>query len=67
MNYYAILSLLTLGVVLSSCAGSKLTTDSYCSVYQPVIRAEGDGAIQAKPDVKRRIATNEVTHRRLCK
>lgn len=40
--------------------------DSFCTVYQKVIREKGDGEIRAKLGVKQRIAANEVTYNKQC-
>jgi hypothetical protein len=40
--------------------------DSFCAVYQKVIRAKGEGTINASLRVKQRIAANEVTYTCLC-
>ncbi len=40
--------------------------DSFCSVYQPVIQAKGDGSIQAPTLPKRRMLANELTYKQLC-
>ena len=53
------------GLSLSSCATPKVT-DSFCTVYEPVVVAKGDGAITATPGAKRRILGNEMNYRGLC-
>lgn len=50
----------------TSCSATLSQVDSYCSVYQKVIRAKGEGSINALLPVKQRIAANEVTYRCLC-
>ena len=40
--------------------------DSFCAVYQKVVRAPSDGAIRAGDGVRRRIAANEVVYRCQC-
>lgn len=50
----------------TSCSATLSQVDSYCAVYQKIIRAKGEGAIQAPLPVKQRIAANEVTFRCLC-
>ncbi len=50
---------------LSNCA-TPLVTDSYCSVYQPIVVAKGDGKIVASEGVKRRLLANELTYRAQC-
>ena len=50
---------------LSSCVSPKVT-DSFCSIYEPVVVNKGDGAIAATSGVKRRILDNEQTYRGLC-
>jgi len=40
--------------------------DSYCTTYIPIVRAKGEGNIQAASPVKRRILANEKTYRGLC-
>ena len=42
------------------------TSDSFCSTYQPLIRAVGEGVISAKRPVKERIYANEKTYRQFC-
>lgn len=37
-------------------------SDSFCTAYQRVIQAQGEGAIQALRPVKNRIAANEKTY-----
>lgn len=49
---------------LKTCGDGPI--DSYCAVYNPVIVEKGDGAITAKPGVKRRILSNELTYRGQC-
>lgn len=49
---------------LSSCAHAP--TDSFCQVYNKVVLAKGDGAINATPGVKKRILANELTYRDQC-
>jgi hypothetical protein len=51
---------------LSSCA-TPAPVDSFCSLYEPVVVAKGDGAIQAPLAVKKRILTNEQLYRQQCK
>lgn len=41
-------------------------SDSYCQLYQLVVRAAGDGSISAAGSVKKRIAENEVIYRCKC-
>ena len=60
-----LLMLSFVGLSLSSC--KRLTTDSYCQVYNPIVVTRGDGAISAPLAVKKRILTNEMTYRELCK
>ena len=50
---------------MTSCAALNqvpLATDSYCSAYQRVIQAKGEGTITAARSVKNRIAANEKTY-----
>ena len=42
-------------------------SDSFCSTYQQVVRAKGEGGVQATKEVKQRILANELTYRCLCK
>jgi hypothetical protein len=49
------------GLSLSSCAQSP-PLDSYCLIYNPVVVQKGDGAITAKPAVKKRILANELNY-----
>jgi len=51
---------------LGACKTTEVS-DSYCSTYQPVVRAAGEGSIAAAAPVKRRILANELTYRELCK
>lgn len=56
----AILSL----ALLKTCGDDPV--DSYCAVYNKVIVEKGDGAITAKPGVKKRLLANELTYRNQC-
>lgn len=51
---------------MTSCASWNLerptTSDSFCSTYQRLIQAQGEGAITASRAVKNRIAANEKTY-----
>lgn len=40
--------------------------DGYCQLYVQVVRAKGEGNIQAKREVKERILVNEKAYRELC-
>ena len=60
------LTLVLLGLSLSSCSHSPPSVDSFCKVYNQVVLAKGEGAISAAPSVKRRILANELTYRDLC-
>ncbi len=56
---------------MTSCAALNLDSpvkaiDSYCSAYQRVVVAKGDGTIQATRAVKNRIAANEKTYACTC-
>lgn len=56
---------------MTSCAALNLESpvkaiDSYCSAYQPLIQAKGEGTIQALRPVKNRIAANEKTYACTC-
>lgn len=44
----------------------SLAVDSYCTTYQQVVVAKGEGAISAARPVKNRIAANEKTYLCLC-
>lgn len=46
--------------------GISPVADSYCTTYIPIVRAKGEGNIQAAPPVKKRILANEKTYRGLC-
>jgi hypothetical protein len=50
---------------LSSCKTAP--TDSFCSVYTPVVREKGDGVITAKAGPKRRILANELLYVAECR
>jgi hypothetical protein len=50
----------------TSCSATLSQVDSFCAVYQKVIRAKGEGTINASLRVKQRIAANEVTYTCLC-
>lgn len=54
----------------TSCAALNLenpaASDSFCSTYQQLIRAKGEGSITALRPVKNRIAANEKTYICLC-
>lgn len=50
----------------TSCSATLSQVDSFCTTYQKVIRAKGEGAINAALPVKQRIAANEVTYTCLC-
>lgn len=55
------------GILVMFCQVEKApAVDSYCAAYQKVIRAAGEGAIKATPEVKRRIAANEILYRCTC-
>src|SRR5258708_37055938 len=65
-----ILVLATLSLSSGSCAQlglpdpfrpERVSTDSYCQVYNQVIVEKGDGTIVAKVGVKKRILANEQT------
>lgn len=51
-----------LSLSLSACAHKQVPVDSYCLRYNEVVRAKGDGAIKAKPEVKQRILANELNY-----
>lgn len=52
-----------IAILTTSCvASNRLASDSFCSTYQRVIRAKGEGTIQALRSVKVRIAANEKTY-----
>jgi hypothetical protein len=51
---------------LSNCATPGVATDSFCHLYEPVIKQKGDSEIAAKRQVKDRILGNEQIHRGLC-
>jgi hypothetical protein len=50
---------------LSSCTHIP-PVDSFCSVYNRVVVAKGDGSITAPLPVKKRILANELTYREQC-
>ena len=56
---------------MTSCAALNppeiKVSDSFCSVYQQVVRAKGEGDVQAPKEAKQRILANELTYRCLCK
>ena len=55
---------------LSGCAalspGSPTASDSFCTAYQQLIQAQGEGTINAKRAVMERIYANEKTYVCLC-
>jgi len=58
-------------IVLSTSSCTSLNpepgaVDSYCQLYLQVVRAKGEGNINAPTEVKRRILANEKTYRELC-
>ncbi len=57
------LTLICVGLSLSSCAHAPAPTDSFCLLYSPVVVDKGDGAISAKLAVKKRILVNEKLYR----
>lgn len=58
--------MLMLGFMSLSLSSCVTTTDSFCQVYQQVVRAKGEGAIAAPLAVKKRILANELTYRDQC-
>ncbi len=58
------LTLVCAGLSLSSCTlfQKAAPLDSYCLIYNPVVVERGDGAITAKPAVKKRILANELNY-----
>jgi len=44
----------------------KVTADAYCATYQKIVRARGEGNINATKAVKQRILANELTYKCLC-
>lgn len=56
--------------LISGCAilnqESPIASDSFCSAYQQVIKAKGEGSITAARPVKERIEANEKTFVCLC-
>jgi hypothetical protein len=63
-----LMPMLTLAFValsLSNCT-HHVAVDSFCTVYNPVVTAKGDGSITATPGVKKRILANELTFREQC-
>lgn len=58
------LTLVCAGLSLSSCAlfQKDAPVDSYCLMYNRVVVEKGDGAITAKPAVKKRILANELNY-----
>lgn len=57
-------------ISMTSCAAlspeSPTASDSFCSTYQRLIQAKGEGSITAARPVKNRIAANEKTYICLC-
>lgn len=57
---------------MTSCGALNLgneispAVDSFCTTYQQLVQAKGDGAITAVRSVKNRIAANEKTYLCLC-
>ena len=59
--------MICLGLILMWCStATPPATDSFCSAYQKVVQAAGDGAIKASDEVRRRIAANEIVYRCQC-
>lgn len=60
--------MLCVGLLFAYCFSPPVSTstDSFCAVYERVIIENGDGTINARPAVKRRLAANEVKYRCLC-
>ena len=55
------------GILVMYCQlANTPVVDSFCQVYQPVVIAKGDGAINATKGAKRRILANELTYRKVC-
>lgn len=53
--------LFAIAALNSGCASkAPVPTDSFCLLYEPVIRTKADGIITATSAVKRRILTNEL-------
>lgn len=46
---------------------AEVKVDGYCTLYRQIIVNKGDSRIAGNPEVKKRIAANEVTFRRFCK
>lgn len=57
---------MTLCAALSLSNCTQVPIDSFCSVYNPIITAKGEGSITATLAVKKRIAANELTYREQC-
>lgn len=57
-----------LGILLMYCfpVSGGVTVDSFCTVYQRVVVAKGEGKIVASDAVKRRIIANELLYRQTC-
>lgn len=53
-------------LLLAPAGCQTVPTDSFCSIYVPVIAEKGDSNITALPAVKRRILVNELTFRSAC-
>ena len=51
--------------LINSCATLSQSGD-FCASYQEVIQKQGDGTITADPNVKKRIAANEVNYKCNC-
>lgn len=70
MSNWMIFFVASSSLILAGCASLRDlqpgAINSFCSTYQRVITAKGDGTITATRAVKQRLAANEVTFRREC-
>ena len=65
--HYPTLKWMLVCAILSLGSCTRLTADSYCQVYTPIVVSKGDGNIVASSGVKKRILANELTYRDQCR
>lgn len=55
------------GILVMWCQTSTpAPVDSFCTVYQQVVQAKGDGTIKGTLGVRQRILANELVYRKHC-